>query len=361
MPSFLAALALVSLLPKALAQSTPTTPLASKKFEYTALPYQADTDDGERGHQTGYNICNSTTEGKDSLCQTAIINSIEDFCLWGPSEPNSEIGVIEGEAVAWCTKPGYGTRLIPKGALTGVQFIKTPDYVQVTGVINQEQIYLKADDSGGEMDPHGADQRGNPLGGLLFSNAFNGQFTQAVEWHNFMGGGTFCLKACDPSRPNAPRYCEHVYDRIGCKYNAPAAYEDGKFLSCQGDSQDFPGIYTGADGVVTTYQQPPESLGPISTMPFEPKIPATSQCQTLTSASIYAQAPDATISSTKSSSSKTGSQSAASKPTTTGSAKPSTSSSSSNQSGAAARGISVGAVGSLATVLGASLFAALAL
>jgi len=142
MPSFLAALALVSLLPKALAQSTPTTPLASKKFEYTALPYQADTDDGERGHQTGYNICNSTTEGKDSLCQTAIINSIEDFCLWGPSEPNSEIGVIEGEAVAWCTKPGYGTRLIPKGALTGVQFIKTPDYVQVTGIINQDQSTL---------------------------------------------------------------------------------------------------------------------------------------------------------------------------------------------------------------------------
>ncbi|KAG8691372.1 hypothetical protein FRC09_011642, partial [Ceratobasidium sp. 395] len=53
------------------------TPLASKHFEYTALPYKADTDNGERGTQFGYNICNSTTEGQTSLCQTAMINSID--------------------------------------------------------------------------------------------------------------------------------------------------------------------------------------------------------------------------------------------------------------------------------------------
>jgi hypothetical protein len=26
--------------------------------------------------------------------------------------------------VAWCTKEGYGTRIIPEGALQGVQFIR---------------------------------------------------------------------------------------------------------------------------------------------------------------------------------------------------------------------------------------------
>jgi hypothetical protein len=87
------------------------------------------------------------------------------------------------QAVAWCTKAGYGTRIIPQGALTGVQFIKTPAYVQITGLIKQEQIYIDPSDSGGELDPHGADQRGNPLGGLLFSKAFNGNWVQAVEWH----------------------------------------------------------------------------------------------------------------------------------------------------------------------------------
>ncbi|KAG8795479.1 hypothetical protein FRC17_008127, partial [Serendipita sp. 399] len=115
-----------------------------------------------------------------------------------------------------------------------------------TGLINQALINIAANDDGGELDPHGADQRGNPLGGLLFSNAFAQSggnptsYVQAIEWHNFMGGGAFCLKACDPSRPNAARYCEHIYDRIGCNYNAPAAYKPDVFESCLGDSQDFP-------------------------------------------------------------------------------------------------------------------------
>jgi len=274
-----------------------TFTLADQTYTYTALPWQVDTTDGERGPQQGYNICNSTTQNQNSMCQTAIINSLDDFCLWGPATPNSLIGNVEGECVAWCTKATHGTRTIPEGALTGVQFIQTPDYVQITGNINQALIDLASDDSGGELDPHGADGRGNPIGSLVFTNAFpasggnQNTYIQAIEWHNFMGGGQFCLKACDPSRPNAANYCQHVFDRIGCAYNAPASYADGIFDSCLGDSQDFPGIYTGADGVVSTYVQPAESLGPISTMPYTPKIPATSSCSTGVSSELYAGAP----------------------------------------------------------------------
>lgn len=365
MASFVAAaLALVALVPNSAFAQTPDpnlTPLASKHFDYTALPYQADTGTGERGTQQGYNICNATTEGPNSLCQTAVINGIDDFCLWGPATPNSEIGVIEGQAVAWCTKPGYGARTIPKGALTGVQFIKTPAYVQITGLIKQDQIYIAANDSGGEMDPHGADQRGNPLGGLVFSKAFTGtNFVQAVEWHNFMGGGAFCLKACDPAGADAAHYCEHVFDRIGCQYNAPAAYQDGVFLSCLGENQDFPGVYTGSDGKVSTFVQPPESLGPISTMPYQAKIPATSSCTTYTSAQLYANAPAATLSAnaTTSTAAKT---SANTKSNTAARTSASSTQTNASGSGAAARGASAGAVGSLAAVVAASLFAALAL
>ncbi len=60
--------------------------------------------------------------------------------------------------VAWCTKEGRGTRHIPAGALTGVQFTKTPHYIQVVGWLDQAALNIQADDSGGEMDPHGADQ-----------------------------------------------------------------------------------------------------------------------------------------------------------------------------------------------------------
>ncbi|KAF9259960.1 hypothetical protein L218DRAFT_1079615 [Marasmius fiardii PR-910] len=282
----------------------PQVPLNDKRFEYEQLPYKVDTDVGlERGVQYGYNICNSTTAGATSKCQTAIINSIEDFCLWGPPEPNSVVGNTEGEAVAYCTDPSHGTRLIPAGALQGVQFMKTPDYVQVVGFIDQTKINMQADDYGGEMDPHGADLRGNPMGGLLYSKAWSGdgKFQQVIQWHNFMGNNFFCLKACDPSKSNDRKFCEHIYDRIGCHFNAPNNAKNGTFETCLGDNQDFPGIYT-QNGQVMTYTQPPESLGAISTMPYEPKVPASSQCSQFQSATLYARLGSVTSSAASSAS-----------------------------------------------------------
>ncbi|KAK7042930.1 hypothetical protein VNI00_008666 [Paramarasmius palmivorus] len=334
-------------------QSTyPATPLADKRFSYpTGIPYQADTDANLiRGGQFGYNLCNSTTEGQKSLCQTSFINSIDDFCLWAPSKPNSLIADTEGEEVAWCTKPGRGTRLIPAGALKGVQFMKTPDYVQVVGFIDQAQINIQTDDSGGELDPHGADLRGNPLGGLMYSQAFSpGQWEQVIEWHNFMGGNAFCLKACDPAGPNAANFCQHIYDRIGCAYNAPNNAQSGVFESCLGDNQDFPGIYT-VNGQVMTYTQPPEDQGAISTMPYQPRVPASSSCTQYTSASLYTAI--ANVKAEQSGSSSGASASATG--TTTGSKSASasgtkaTGSHSASGSGAQATGASNGAASLLA-------------
>ncbi|KXN84010.1 hypothetical protein AN958_00589 [Leucoagaricus sp. SymC.cos] len=275
----------------------PPLPLASKTFEYpTNIPYKVDTDQGLiRGYQAGYNQCNSTTEGQSSMCQTMFINSIDDFCLWSPPEPNLVVADTEGEMVAWCTKPGRGTRVIPQYALQGVQFIKTPNYVQVAGFIRQDLINLAYDDYGGEMDPHGADLRGNPMGGLVYSQSFgSGGWTQVVEWHNFMGGNAFCLKACDPTKPDDDKYCQHIYDRIGCAYNAPNNAKNGTFESCEGENQDFPGVYT-ENGQVITYTQPAESLGPITTMPYTARVPASSNCVTHTSSSLYTSQPTPTI------------------------------------------------------------------
>ncbi|KAG9004408.1 hypothetical protein FRB90_010916 [Tulasnella sp. 427] len=314
-----------------------------------------------------HNICNSTTQTQDSMCQTLIINSLDDFCLWGPPTPNESVGDIEGQMVAWCTKPGHGTRVIPAGAITGAQFMRTPDYIQMTGFINQANINMSPDDGGGEMDPHGADQRGNPLGGLVFTNAWGNGYQQAIEWHNFMGSGIFCLKACDPKGAHAADFCQHVFDRIGCQYNAPAAYVDGEFTSCLGDSQDFPGVYTGADGVVSTYTQPPESLGPISTMPYTARIPASSSCTTFTSAAIYTGQPSATVAATSSvaSSSAVSSSSAAASSAAKTSASKSTASSTASATGNAAGApakFGMGGVLSIAVgVVGAAIGAVVAL
>lgn len=72
--------------------------------------------------------------------------------------PGKTVGEIEGQMVAWCTKPGHGTRVMHDGTITGVQLTRTPDYIQVVGFMDQTKIDMVKGDAGGEMDPHGADK-----------------------------------------------------------------------------------------------------------------------------------------------------------------------------------------------------------
>ncbi|KAI0056579.1 hypothetical protein BV25DRAFT_1813774 [Artomyces pyxidatus] len=296
----------------------PATPLASKHFAYpSGIPEQAGPEQLARGDQAGYNICNSTTEGPDSKCQTSFVNSIDDFCLWAPISPDSTISNTEGEEVAWCTKKGHGTRLIPAGTLTGVQLLKTPAYIQITGYMDQTKVNMAGDDDGGEMDPHGQDLRGNPIGGLMYSNGFpsnggnNQTYQQVIEWVNFMGSNSFCLKVCDPAGTNPAGYCQHTLDRIGCAYNAPSNAPDGTFEVCDSDNMDVPGIYT-VNGQTFSYSEPPETLGAITTIPYQPRVPASSNCVTYQSTALYTDLLAASAAPSSSSVSSTASGSASS-------------------------------------------------
>jgi len=266
-------------------------PLISQIYPWPYnVPPQVDTSTTARGVQIGINQCNSTTQNQNSLCINAVVNSLSDFCLYAPPSPNSTIADTEGEEVAWCTKSGYGTRILPDSALLGVQAIKTPDYLEIIGAINQPLINIAAGDTGGELDPHGADGRGNPIGALMYSTAFsaNGTFEQIIEWNIFLGGNVFCIKVCNPASPNAAQLCLNTYDRIGCAYNMPANYNalNGTFQSCLGDDQLPVGTYV-ANGITSTYQQPAEGLGPITSIPYTAAIPASSSCTPFSSADLY--------------------------------------------------------------------------
>ena len=118
---------------------------------------------------------------------------------------------------------------------------------------------------------------------------------------SFIGGNAFCLKACDPAGTHAADFCQHIYDRIGCAYNAPNAAKDKVFEACRAENGDFPGVYT-LNGAVRTYTQPPESLGPITTQPYSVRVPSSSNCQTFSSTALFASLPTATTSGTSSSS-----------------------------------------------------------
>jgi len=341
----------------ALAQEFAATPLVSKIFPNpSALPYQVDTDAGVRGHQYGFNICNSTTENQKSDCQTFWMNSPSDFCLTYPGTPGSDVASQEGEMVAWCTAKGHGTRLIPDKAITGLEWRKTPDYLQVVGFIDQSQLNLAADDFGGEMDSGGADGRGNPMGGVWFSTEYGEG--NVPNWTCFIGGGQFACKACDPKGADRAHHCEHIYDRIGLAYNMPNAAEDNVFKSCEAPNAVFPGVYT-QNGQVMTYTQPDEKLGAITTMPYTATVPVASNCKTFSSAQLFTGLPSGTA--PPKTSKATGSSSKPTGAAATGAGKPS----GSGAASAAATGstgsgdaLVVSAASSLLGVVFAALFLA---
>ncbi|KAI0028457.1 hypothetical protein K488DRAFT_80676 [Vararia minispora EC-137] len=278
----------------------PATPLNQLVFPHpTDAPYQIygpnDPIQYVRGPQTGYNICNSTTEGQSSMCQTMYVNGLDDFCLWGPPAANSLIADTEGEEVAWCVKSGYGTRRIQDGLFKSVQLLKTSEYYMIVGTIDQTLINIQSTDSGGELDSGGQDERGNPIGGLVYSTIWetNNLPTQIEHWTEFIGNNQFCIKVCNPNGTNPDGYCQHTLDRIGLGYNCPSKYTvggnvpaNGDFEICDSDLMMVPGLYV-QNGQTLSYSQPPESLGQITTIPYQPSLVSSSNCQTFSSAALF--------------------------------------------------------------------------
>ncbi|KAH9938661.1 uncharacterized protein B0H18DRAFT_866217 [Fomitopsis serialis] len=322
-------------------------------------PYQVEPIGDIRGNQVGYNRCNSSTENQDSYCQTLIVNTIDGyFCLWSSPKENDTIGVSEAYEVAWCAKSGHGTRIMPEGTLQGLQHITTPDYIMIVGFLDQTKVNLAASDYGGELDPHGADELGNPMGGMVYSNQYpsgntdNSSLTQVIEWNQFIGNDQFCIKICNPSEttPTNVGLCNNVYDEVGISYNCPNAAQKGVFEVCDGESMTPIGQYV-SNGVTTTWTQPWSGTW---TVPYTPTVPASSNCRTFASTDLYSANSFAT-------SSASGSGSASGASATGTGAKPSGSSASRSGSsaGASATGASGNTSGAnhvivsgLATVLG---------
>ena len=80
--------------------------------------------------------------------------------------------------------------MIPAGALTAVRFYKAKSYIGIAAKINQVLLNVPAGDTGGEVDSGGQDGRGNPIGGMAYSNSLpgaEGKVTQSVVWNQFIG------------------------------------------------------------------------------------------------------------------------------------------------------------------------------
>lgn len=198
--------------------------------------------------QIGTNKCSKYGDSSSSsMCQNLFINNARDFCLWAPPSGSHTVGAKEEEMVSYCLKSGYGTRLIPNGAIKSAYFLKTNSFLQVTGMGDFTGMHIKKNDDGGELDPHGATGTGNPPGGLVFTRnkmGSEGDWVQLKEWNNFMSADEYSLRACYGG--NAKEWCPHVYDEMGSYFNSPGRYNAGKFEDCDAEPGDWPGVYHGS-------------------------------------------------------------------------------------------------------------------
>lgn len=312
----------------------------SASAQYTATYDPTNLPETSEKEQLGTNKC-GTKAHQDSLCQNVFVNSVNDFCVWAPpytDGKNSTVGAVEQIMVSWCMNDGYGTRLIPDGTIKGAHFVQTPDYVQVTGWGDFTKMNIPAKDSGGELDPHGADGLGNPHGGLVFGNSF-GKWQQYHEWTNFMSATDFCIRACRDDSNDPKHHCNHIYDLQGCDWNIPGNYTQGVFEDCKGDTNLPIGIYGSS-----TFQQ-----GQGATPPAHPLVPSSS-CTFYSTvkngvATLAANAPAATTTGA------TGGSGASVIPSATASA-----GSSSNAAGAKVQwGAMSGTIGAVICIVGAML------
>ncbi|KAJ7328775.1 hypothetical protein DFH08DRAFT_709513 [Mycena albidolilacea] len=239
-----------------------------------------------------------TAINQTSMARLLSINSIDDFCLFAPPQL-ANISDTETIEVAWCTKPRNNARVIPDGTITGVSFLKTDAYVQIMGTGDLTKLNINLNDTGGELDPHGAFGSGNPIGGNVTTNVVDGVDEPIQEWMLFIDYNQFCLRACTNANAtySAAAMCEHKLDLMGCMFVMPGTYNaPGTFETCDADvayppgwypvvdgptttfstfAQYFTGVYTGGNGQPTSY-----TVGDTVTPTAPATIPSSSNCVT---------------------------------------------------------------------------------
>lgn len=91
--------------------ATLVLPLAAAQYTATYVPTNL-PDKSEQPGQIGTNNCGSGSN-QTSLCQNVYLNSVDDFCLWGPpfegsgdvGDGTNKIGNIEQIVVAYVLPP----------------------------------------------------------------------------------------------------------------------------------------------------------------------------------------------------------------------------------------------------------------
>ena len=100
--------------------------------QYTATYTPGSLPDHSQEGQSGTNNC-GTTASQTSMCQNAYINSVDDFCLWGPPSTHSDegdgtskIGNVEQNVVRWVQHPRAQTDMVATVSRTAMALDSFP-------------------------------------------------------------------------------------------------------------------------------------------------------------------------------------------------------------------------------------------
>lgn len=120
---------------------------------------------------------------------------------------------------------------------------------------------IPAGDTGGELDPHGEKNLGNPIGGNVTTDVATGSDVFYEEWMSFVSYDQFCLRICtaeDSAKGvTAALQCEHELDIMGCAWvmAIEGFYKSNNtFSECEGEPAAPPGLYV-SGGVTSTFRQ----------------------------------------------------------------------------------------------------------
>jgi len=237
------------------AQATASTPSPPFQFGNPSHDYPGVIAQNPNGPTNPETPQMNTPINQTSLSRLASVNNIDDWCTFGPNDLDVPLSDQEERVVAYCTKPRNNARVIPDGTVTAAHFVKTPLYVQIMALGDFTRIGLKSNDTGGELDPHGQTNEGNPHGGNVTSDV-TGKDEFYQEWMNYIGHNIMCFRVCiagsDQAKPEVE--CQHTLDEMGCTWVMPGNYDPDSFDSCDADPAYPPGLFLD-NGSTSTFQQ----------------------------------------------------------------------------------------------------------
>jgi len=241
-----------------------------------------------------------TSINQTSMARLLTINSIEDWCIFGP--PSEQV-IADSETyeVAWCTQPRNNARVIPDGTITGASLLQTDMYVQIMAYGNFTNVNIPPGDYGGELDPHGATGLGNPIGGNVTTNmTIDGQTINVAEWMLYIDYEMVCFRACTWANEtySAAAMCWHELDEMGCNFVMPGNYDfNGTYETCEADVAYPPGWYVeGVSDGTTSFSSFAQywtgvvdsvtyTIGDLVTPSTVQSIPSSSNCVTVSTIS----------------------------------------------------------------------------